>query len=104
MRAVVEETTKSVDRQRMTVRIYGEVQGVGFRYFVKKAAAGVLITGFVRNDADGTLSIVAEGSVGELEKLLEAVKEGPVAAEVEEVEVSWTSAFGKFEGFKVRLW
>jgi len=104
MSTVAENPIQSSDRQRLTVRIYGEVQGVGFRYYARKAATGLAVTGFVRNDSDGTLSIVAEGTEAELKKLLEAVREGPIAADVEEVEVSWTRAFGQFEGFKVRLW
>ena len=88
----------------MTLSVIGQVQGVGFRFFVRKAVAGLSVSGWVRNDSDGAVSIVAEGPVDDLNKLLEAVKIGPAEAEVDDVEVSWSSAFGDFDGFRVKLW
>ncbi|TDI72245.1 MAG: acylphosphatase [Bacteroidetes bacterium] len=99
-----EDVEVKLERARLTLRILGQVQGVGFRFFIRKAVAGLPIDGWVRNEDDGTVSIVAEGPVEELNKLLEAVSEGPDEAEVDDVEVSWTSAFGDFEGFRVKLW
>jgi acylphosphatase len=99
-----EEVDVSVKRQRLTLRVLGTVQGVGFRFYIRKVAAGLSIAGWVRNEADGTVTIVAEGPVEELNKLLEAVREGPAASDVDDVEVSWTTAFGDFEGFHVKLW
>ncbi|MCH8276335.1 MAG: acylphosphatase [Bacteroidetes bacterium] len=93
-----------VERARLTVRVSGTVQGVGFRYFVRRVVSRLSVTGWVRNDADGTVALVAEGSVEELNELLEAVSQGPSAGEVEDVEVTWSSTFGTFEGFKVKLW
>lgn len=104
MRNSVGEVDVSLKRARMTVSVYGRVQGVGFRYFVRRAAAGLPISGWVRNESDGSVSIVAEGSVDDLNELLDAVRNGPAAADVGDVEVSWTTAFGDFDGFHVKLW
>ena len=42
--------------------IYGDIQGVGFRYFIQKTALLYGINGWVRNKSDGTVEIDAEGS------------------------------------------
>ena len=90
--------------RRITAQISGEVQGVGYRYFVRKVAIGLPLSGFIRNDADGTVTVVAEGSEKVLKEFLETVGEGPAQAEVDDVEVTWSMAFGGFEGFSVKLW
>ncbi len=100
----LEEVDVSLKRARLTLCVLGHVQGVGFRFFVRKAVAGLAISGFVRNESDGTVSIVAEGRVDNLNKLLEAVRKGPAEADVDDVEISWSSAFGDFDGFRVKLW
>lgn len=97
---VIEE----VEKARLTLQVSGQVQGVGFRYFVQRTVAHLAVTGFIRNDEDGTVSIVAEGPLQDLNRLLDAVSKGPTAARVDEVDTSWTSAFGAFKGFKVKLW
>ena len=104
MSNTLEEVEVNVERARLTLRIFGTVQGVGFRFFIRKAVAGLPISGWVLNEDDGTVSIVAEGPVTHLNKLLEAAREGPDEAEVDDVEVSWAAAFGDFKGFKVKLW
>jgi len=90
--------------RRMTVQISGHVQGVGYRYFIRKAAIGMPLSGFIRNDADGTVTVVAEGSEKVLNEFLDTVSEGPAQAEVDDVEVTWSMAFGGFDGFSVKLW
>lgn len=104
MSNTLEDVEVKLERARLSLRIFGNVQGVGFRFFIRKAVAGLPIAGWVRNEDDGTVSIVAEGPVVHLNKLLDAAKEGPEEAEVDDVEVSWAAAFGDFKGFKVKLW
>lgn len=93
-----------IKQHRMTIQVSGHVQGVGYRYFVRKIAIGMPLSGFIRNDADGTVTVVAEGSEKVLSEFLETVSEGPAQAEVDDVEVTWSMAFGGFEGFSVKLW
>ena len=100
----IEEVDVSLKRARLTMCVLGVVQGVGFRFFVRKAVAGLSVAGWVRNEPDGTVSIVAEGPVDELNKLLDAVSKGPAESDVDDVEVSWSSEFGGFQGFHVKLW
>jgi len=100
----IEEIDVSEKRARVSLRIFGEVQGVGFRFFVRKVVKTLDVSGWVRNEDDGTVSLVAEGSVSDLNELLEKVNKGPAAADVEDVEASWSTAFGDFDGFHVKLW
>jgi len=50
--------------------ITGIVQGVGFRYFVKNAASAIGVRGFIRNEDDGSVTIVAGGNEAQLRELL----------------------------------
>jgi acylphosphatase len=87
---------------RLTARVYGEVQGVGFRYFARRNALGLGLRGYARNLADGTVEVVAEGTRSTLEELVRRLERGPSAAEVQRVETAWESASGMFSGFQVR--
>jgi len=90
------------DNSRLSVLVRGRVQGVFFRYFVQEAAAVRGITGYAYNRADGrSVEVVAEGPKAQLEGLLEQLHIGPRDAVVEDVEVTWSVAEGRFEGFRV---
>jgi acylphosphatase len=78
------------------------VQGVGFRYFVLRVAAGLGLSGWVANEADGSVRTVAEGPRSGLERLLEKLREGPPGARVESVSETWLPATGQLAGFGVR--
>ena len=69
------------------IRIYGRVQGVGFRYFAGKEARTLNIVAFPRNESDGSVYIEAEGDEASLEKFIEWCRKGPKEARVENVEV-----------------
>ena len=79
--------------------IHGDVQGVGFRYFVMRTARPLGIRGWVRNRPDDAVEVVAEGERRVLEQLLEAVREGPRAAHVVRVDADWSAATGGLEPF-----
>jgi acylphosphatase len=85
--------------ERLHAVIHGDVQGVGFRYFVTRRARHLGIRGWVRNRQDGAVELEAEGERPALEQLLQAVREGPRAAHVTRVEASWMAATGGLEPF-----
>ena len=66
-------------------RIYGHVQGVGFRYFTWQYALKIGVTGFVRNLADGSVEVVAVGSESQIEALDAWLQHGPRTAIVDNV-------------------
>jgi acylphosphatase len=72
---------------RRRVVVHGQVQGVGFRYSLARAAATRDVAGWARNLADGTLEAVFEGPPDAVESLIRLSREGPRGAEVERVEV-----------------
>ncbi len=82
--------------------ISGRVQGVGFRFFVERAAAHEGLHGWVRNTADGRVEIEAEGEREALERFEGRVRHGPPAARVEQVDVTDCGAGGIDTGFSVR--
>ena len=68
----------------MTARflVTGLVQGVGFRWFVLRAARELGIVGFARNLADGRVEVVARGEADQLAALEARLREGPPQAQV----------------------
>ena len=75
---------KPVEARRFVVR--GRVQGVGFRWFVEREAHILGIAGWVRNNADGSVEVFAQGSRDQLSGLRSRLLEGPRAARVDGVE------------------
>ena len=72
--------------KHLSIRIYGSVQGVFFRYSAKSQAEKLGIKGLVRNESDGSVYIEAEGDGAALEKFLEWCRSGPMFASIERVE------------------
>jgi len=67
-------------------RVRGRVQGVGFRYFVERAARQLNLTGWVRNRDDGDVEVYAAGSSTQLAELAAMLWKGPRWAEVRGVD------------------
>jgi acylphosphatase len=87
----------------MVAEVRGQVQAVGFRYFVVDQAQHAGVRGFVRNLYDGrSVEVVAEGQRADLEALLVRLREGPPGAQVDAVDTKWMLARGHFRGFGVR--
>jgi acylphosphatase len=89
-----------VERLRGVVR--GDVQGVGFRYFLMREAHALNLHGWVRNCDDGSVEFVAEGPRSDLERLLEAARRGPSHARVSDVRVEWSAAAGGLAPFDLK--
>lgn len=90
------------DRLSFKAVVSGRVQGVFFRGFVESHAQRLGLEGYVRNQRDGTVEVVAEGDKDDLEKLASLLKKGPPAARVDNVSLSWGGAKGGYPGFSVR--
>jgi acylphosphatase len=80
--------------ERLHAVIHGEVQGVGFRYFLTREAQARGLRGWVRNRSDGGVELVAEGERANLDQLLAAAREGPSHARVDGVDARWSEAKG----------
>jgi acylphosphatase len=91
-------------RRRLQAVVSGRVQGVGFRDFVRHAAAGRGFTGYVRNGDDGrTVEVVAEGDENALTAFLDVLREGPRFARVEHVDFTWSDASDAFSRFSTEM-
>ncbi|NBB76436.1 MAG: acylphosphatase [Bacteroidetes bacterium] len=89
--------------ERKHLKIFGRVQGVGFRYFTVQRAKELNINGWVKNMSDGTVETVIEGTRKNLDEMIEKLKAGPRSARVERVqELSMDEESEKLEGFSVR--
>jgi len=66
--------------------VRGHVQGVGFRYFVQRAAADLSLTGYVKNLDDGRVEVYAAGPEQKLSQLSALLWKGPRWSEVRGVE------------------
>jgi acylphosphatase len=82
--------------------IRGRVQGVGFRYFTEAAAAREGLHGWVRNLPDGAVEARAEGDAEAMERFERAIRHGPAAARVDDVEVEDEMPNGRESGFAVK--
>ncbi|MBI2841857.1 MAG: acylphosphatase [Armatimonadetes bacterium] len=87
--------------KRVRVMVRGRVQGVGYRHFAMKRAAGLGLTGCVRNLPNGDVEVVGEGDQEKLEKFVELLKQGPSGADVRDVVLVWLPATGEFREFGV---
>lgn len=85
--------------ERLHAVIRGDVQGVGFRWFVVDAARPLGLRGWVRNRPDGSVELTAEGERAELEALLTAARRGPRSAHVTAVDAQWQDARGDLRTF-----
>ncbi len=87
----------------LKIEIYGIVQGVGFRHFVKENADKLNLKGFVMNKDDSIVLIVAQGDKLNLEKLLFSVQRGPFLAKVEGVSYFWKNPENNYNSFIIAL-
>ncbi|MCR5339068.1 MAG: acylphosphatase [Lachnospiraceae bacterium] len=61
---------------RKRIRVQGSVQGVGFRYLTRQAASYLGLTGWVRNEYDGSVLMELQGESHAVDQLLPAVQNG----------------------------
>lgn len=67
-------------------RVSGRVQGVGFRWWTARTARRLSLAGSVRNREDGTVEVVAAGTIDQLEEFERQLRSGPPGAEVSAVD------------------
>ena len=82
--------------------VFGRVQGVGFRFFVRNTANTFNITGWVRNLPDGTVEILANGTSNDLEQFMHIIKTGSIGSRVDRVEFQWFQTEKTLKTFEIR--
>ncbi len=87
-------------RKHLNIKIFGRVQGIGFRYSARRLALKLSLTGFVRNEPDGSVYLEVEGEEELLEKFLAWCRRGPLFAKVSKTEVQ-EGEFKNFTDFSI---
>jgi acylphosphatase len=91
-----------VRAERLVARVTGRVQGVGFRWWVRRHAEALGLTGWVMNpDDERSVELVAEGSPTALDELERLIRQGPSGAIVESVDARRDPASGEYDTFGI---
>ena len=87
---------------RVHLTITGKVQGVYYRFYAKEKASFLGVTGWVANEADGTVAVVAEGPENKINDFVDWCYGGPSTCQVEKVKVEKIPYMAEFEDFNIR--
>ena len=85
---------------RYVVRFTGIVQGVGFRMSAERMARDFAVVGFVRNEPDGSVLLIAESTLDELDRFIATIRRSR-GATIERVDIERHSPTGEFEKFEI---
>lgn len=88
--------------EELRAEVYGIVQGVGFRWTVQDHAKAHHLTGEVSNNPDGSVSILAVGHRDYLIKFLEAIRQSPGHAHIEEIVTDFRPPKRAYPDFMIR--
>ena len=88
--------------RRAHVLIAGRVQGVNFRASTQRRVEPLGVDGYVRNLPDGRVEAVFEGDSDDVQAAIDWCHDGPPAAHVDNVDVTWHDPTGEFDGFSIR--
>lgn len=88
--------------ERLVATVRGLVQGVGYRWFVVRQASALKLTGWARNERDGSVHVVAEGTRPALDELVARLHQGPPSSQVADVLVERLPPSGEFRSFRIR--
>ena len=95
---------KGNELRRLEATVFGRVQGVGFREFVRHHASRRGLAGYVRNSDDGrSVDVIAEGEMPMLDELIVVLREGPRFARVDRVDTRFSEASDGFTRFTVEM-
>ena len=89
-------------QKQAVLTIYGKVQGVFFRESTRRRVKELNLTGWVRNEPDGTVRIVAEGEEKNLTDLIDWCKNSPDRVKVDHADAKWLAATNQFSDFLIK--
>lgn len=91
-----------MNAKRAHLVIHGQVQGVFFRAYMEDRAKTHSLTGWVKNNFDGTVEAVLEGAEDQVKEVVEWAQTGPSNAEVKKVDLSWEKPTKEFSDFSIQ--
>ncbi len=89
------------DKARAHVVVSGKVQGVFFRAETRVTAVRCGVSGWVKNNIDGTVEAVFEGDEEDVKTVIEWCRQGPPHSRVTDVTVIYEDYSGKFKAFDI---
>jgi acylphosphatase len=89
------------ETRRLTARITGVVQGVGFRYWTARKADELGLKGTVRNSTDGSVELVVEGEVSDVSDFTDWLHSSRAPGQVADVDFQVSKATGEFDDFRI---
>lgn len=90
--------------ERFLLKIHGKVQGVGYRWFVVEKATKYNLSGWVKNEPDGTVSCAVEGLKEDIDKFIVEIKNDHPCAKIAKIEIcDLPKDFQIKEGFTIRI-
>jgi acylphosphatase len=92
---------KKLPVKAVSARLKGRVQGVAFRYYAKNEADSLGLSGWVRNNSDGSVEVWAEGTEDNLNIFLDWLARGPSHARIDSLQKDWQPPAGKYKTFSV---
>lgn len=90
-------------KKRLTLKIAGLVQGMGYRYTSQKEAQKRGFVGFVTNLNDSSVELVAEGKEKDLKDFIQWCYNGVGPAMVHYIDETWSAATGEFDDFMIKF-
>jgi|APTNR8051073442_1049403.scaffolds.fasta_scaffold191318_1 acylphosphatase len=87
--------------KRVEVTYKGRVQGVGFRFSAEQVALGCGVCGWVRNEHNGDVMLVAEGPESKLIAMLEGIRKCSVGRHITKEQVQWEPCRNEFNDFRI---
>jgi len=88
--------------KKVRIRVEGKVQGVFFRHYTRKKAEELGLAGWVKNEEDGSVLIVAAGENTNIEEMIAWAHQGSPLAKVTSVDTAAETGPVETEGFEVR--
>lgn len=88
-------------KKQAKILIKGRVQGVFFRSFLKKQAQKLSLKGWVKNLNNNQVEVLFQGKKEAIEKAIEGCRQGPPAAQVKSIKVSWQKPKEEFTDFEI---
>jgi len=90
-----------METKAVKIRIHGRVQGVGFRYSAVQAAVKAGVSGWVRNEWDGTVLVYCEGNTQSVDMFIGWCQKGPSLSRIVSLDITEVEYQGLFSGFKI---
>ena len=95
--------TQNNDTAAYSITVHGRVQGVGFRYTAQAAAKRIGVTGWVKNEWDGSVALYCEGPREKVERFVQWCRQGPPSALVTDIDLHEKQPAGRHRSFSIAM-